>query len=352
MELKQSLINTRNAIRKKYQDLNREKLEIGERSSVKYKPIIDPIKSLIDIKKEEAVNVKSEPFATPAGIKRYDSNTVFKTAFSGRKKLFDTEAMPSTSASASQDKSFQSPNVSGIHGMETSGARSNIEPEYDPRGDEITHQIYNKVKQNSAARENSVYGIRSHHGELYMGKEPVTVKEVNSQIKYCIRRKQFAATPGLTDLLLLNNPKQYSDKDLQSYKEMLQLTAAHKTNYKYSGSIRRSNKSIKYKQIVSKLFPEKQRRINIRKKLRFDDDDDDDDGMEGEGINWLPQEQQQQRYKTFNKSGTFNYIYWDDPNELVDRLRLLVASQAAGHTGHNNEIISIIEELREAKIIV
>lgn len=46
-----------------------------------------------------------------------------------------------------------------------------------------------------------------------------------------------------------------------------------------------------------------------------------------------------------------NYIYWDDPNELVDRLRLLMASQAAGHTNHNNEIISIIEELREAKII-
>lgn len=44
-------------------------------------------------------------------------------------------------------------------------------------------------------------------------------------------------------------------------------------------------------------------------------------------------------------------MYWDDPNELVDRLRLLIASQSAGHTGHNNEIISIIEELREANII-
>jgi hypothetical protein len=43
--------------------------------------------------------------------------------------------------------------------------------------------------------------------------------------------------------------------------------------------------------------------------------------------------------------------YWDDPNELVDRLRLLVSSTSAGHTGHNNEIISILEELREARII-
>ena len=46
-----------------------------------------------------------------------------------------------------------------------------------------------------------------------------------------------------------------------------------------------------------------------------------------------------------------NFIYWDDPNELVNRLRLLISSTMAGHSGHNNEISSIIEELREANII-
>ena len=45
------------------------------------------------------------------------------------------------------------------------------------------------------------------------------------------------------------------------------------------------------------------------------------------------------------------YKYVNDFNELVDRLRLLIASESAGDTGHNNEIISIIEELREGKII-
>lgn len=46
-----------------------------------------------------------------------------------------------------------------------------------------------------------------------------------------------------------------------------------------------------------------------------------------------------------------DYVYWDDPNELVDRLRLLIASTNAGHNGHRNEIISIIEELHEKNII-
>jgi hypothetical protein len=46
-----------------------------------------------------------------------------------------------------------------------------------------------------------------------------------------------------------------------------------------------------------------------------------------------------------------NYVYWNNVNELVERLQLLIASQAAGNNNHNNEIQSITEELREEKII-
>lgn len=44
-------------------------------------------------------------------------------------------------------------------------------------------------------------------------------------------------------------------------------------------------------------------------------------------------------------------VYWDDPNELVDRLKLLIASKTAGNTNLDNEILSIIEELKEAGVI-
>lgn len=52
-----------------------------------------------------------------------------------------------------------------------------------------------------------------------------------------------------------------------------------------------------------------------------------------------------------DKTSSNIFTYWNDPNELVSRLQLLVSSASAGHTSHNNEIISIIEELREANII-
>jgi len=45
---------------------------------------------------------------------------------------------------------------------------------------------------------------------------------------------------------------------------------------------------------------------------------------------------------------TIDYVHWDDPNELVDRLRLLDASHRAG----NNEMLSIIDEFREGGLII
>jgi len=46
-----------------------------------------------------------------------------------------------------------------------------------------------------------------------------------------------------------------------------------------------------------------------------------------------------------------SFSYWDDPNELVDRLCLLHASRQAGNTNVSNEILSIESELRQASYI-
>lgn len=43
--------------------------------------------------------------------------------------------------------------------------------------------------------------------------------------------------------------------------------------------------------------------------------------------------------------------FYDDPNELCERLHLLIASKAAGNSNHSQEINSIIAELRESGII-
>jgi len=55
------------------------------------------------------------------------------------------------------------------------------------------------------------------------------------------------------------------------------------------------------------------------------------------------------------KDNAIDYVDWDDPNELMDRLPydgLLDASQRAGNNVHDNEMLSIIEELHEAGLII
>ena len=46
------------------------------------------------------------------------------------------------------------------------------------------------------------------------------------------------------------------------------------------------------------------------------------------------------------------YVYFDDPNEIVERLELLIGEREAGHTGVDSEILSILEELQERGLII
>lgn len=332
--LKQSLVDTRNAIRKKFQDLHSEKQSLRELVSGTYKPIIDPIKSLTDDKnKNQAGKVISTPTKDEIKNEIKNESSFFKTAYPPyRRKLFPTTTKKQQ---LSNNNIAPSENISGIENILDDSV---VYSSKNYNTDVLEDQIHDKVKQISSANKDDVYGIRqSHNGELVMGKDPVKIRTVNSEMRYCIKNKQFPSTPGLTDLLLQKNPKNYNEHDLDTYKEMLMYTNAHKKNYNPSGAIRKSKSSTKYNEIISHLFPERKSNRHI----------------EGKGVKrQLQLKKPQIVYKTFNKSNAFDYKYWDDPNELVDRLRLLVASQAAGHTGHNNEIISIIEELREAKIIV
>ena len=57
-------------------------------------------------------------------------------------------------------------------------------------------------------------------------------------------------------------------------------------------------------------------------------------------------------YAMILNDNAIDYVHWDDPNELVDRLRLLDASHRAGNNAHDNEMLSIIEKLREAGLII
>lgn len=163
------------------------------------------------------------------------------------------------------------------------------------------------------------YGVRKLRNDYKIGDSIISIS--NNEIK--VGDKQYPFSSGLMELLFkrIVNQEKVTDDDIERYRDIVLTTHAHCKNYTAFGAIR-DPKSQKYIRYISKFKP-----LHI-----------------GKGL--LP------KYKTARKiKRSIDYVYWDDPNELVDRLRLLTAARSAGNTNHSNEILSIIEELREAHII-
>lgn len=74
-------------------------------------------------------------------------------------------------------------------------------------------------------------------------------------------------------------------------------------------------------------------------------------GTKKSGGNMVNSKKRFSAVKLYRSGFKKEYIYWNHPSELIDRLRLLYSSKSAGHKGHDNEILSIIEELYESGII-
>lgn len=157
------------------------------------------------------------------------------------------------------------------------------------------------------------YGVRHDPTteKFYIGNSQLYINGSDIVVK----NKTYKGTHGLYELLFKKDPKFYTEDDERAYKEIVLKTNAHKRYYLSNKQVDGS-KLRKYKDIIAPF-------------------------VKGEGM----------FMEVSGGARKIDYIHWDDPNELVERLKLLLASQKAGHTGHCNEINSIIEELREAKII-
>jgi len=172
-----------------------------------------------------------------------------------------------------------------------------------------------------------LYGLNiKENGEWYFA---------NSKLKYnnntiIIDKEKWKLTPGLFQLLFHTKPAHYSNLDFKNYRDILLRTNAHKRKYQNSSQVKGS-KSFKYQHIIKNLFKPKTQLI-------------------GKGLLTTQTAAAAASTKSYSNEDR-GYKYWDDPNELLERLRLLLASESAGNTNHKNEIISIIEELREANII-
>ena len=205
------------------------------------------------------------------------------------------------------------------------------EDEEDERVGEIARTYLNKQFRDTT------FGIRKEKGDHYIGNTHVIVRDNNIYIKNT--GEKFEGTPGLWELITSRDPVDFNEKDRDEYEK---LTIRTNTLHRYDDPRNphpKANRSDKWKYILGPTWYKKQgfseedafrmakdknyRKRLIKKihKIRSE--------YEGEGVVVIP----------------------SDPNALLERLDLLLASQEAGHTGVRNELVSICDELKRQGVL-
>ena len=163
------------------------------------------------------------------------------------------------------------------------------------------------------------FGISKKGRDHYIGKTHVIIKNNNIFLpKY---NETFEGTPGLWELITSKNPQNFTDKDYDNYEDLMIITnALHRNDDENNPHPKGNHRSYKWLNILSPIWYRKKSRIIFPKKK---------EGYEGYGVVVIP----------------------SDPNALLERFDLLLASQKAGHTGVRNEMVSICDELKRQGVL-
>lgn len=324
-ELLLHIAQIKDNIRKKFSALRNNDLETQRELTLRYKPLIKPLKSLTKniMKKEIKEEVKEEPIEEPM-------------------KYEPLEDEPPEDEPSDNDTSEEDSEISDLPQIYEEDVPSLPSSDGDDSWQETVDELLAKylkfIVEDGHSKADFTYGIIYDDG-WRMGRYPVQFK--NNDI--IIRDKRYKGTPGLFELIFKKHPNNiFTEDDLKTYKEMLIQTKAHVGK---DGKVI-SSRGYKYTNIISNMFPPRRKLVErvmtpilTRTKRALSKDDlanEEKRKKLGDGI---------MLRMTKNR---IDYRHWDDPNELCERLFLLIASKEAGNTGLDGEIISILEELKEA----
>ena len=153
--------------------------------------------------------------------------------------------------------------------------------------------------------DRDTFVIRNEEGLYHIGNKQATI--VNNNI--IVDGEKFRGTPGLWELIMSKNPEDFTKEDYENYAKLMVKTNALYRDNNPKSSHPKSSRSDKWNLI----------RLIWAKRGEY----------EGKGVVVIP----------------------SDPNALLERLDLLLASQEAGHTGVGNELVSICDELKRQGVL-
>ena len=178
---------------------------------------------------------------------------------------------------------------------------------------EIAYEFLNKPFSDTT------FGMRKEKGHHYIGNQHVIVDD--NDIIISESGERFEGTPGLWELIMSKIPKNFTDKDYDNYEDLMIMTNALHRGYNEDNPHPKGSGSIKWRKLLSPIWYRKKGGVHTFPKKT--------EGYEGEGVVVIP----------------------SDPNALLERLELSLASQEAGHTGVRNELVSICDELKRQGVL-
>ena len=156
------------------------------------------------------------------------------------------------------------------------------------------------------------FGVRKKGDRHYIGDKHVIIKDNDIIIKE--NGTRFVGTTGLWGLITSKTPDKdilrWDKMDKDDYDRLMIKTNALDRDYNPKNPYPRASDSKRWKNILGPIWHGL-------------------GGYEGKGVVIMP----------------------SDPNALLERLDLLLASQEAGHTGVGNELVSICDELKRQGVL-
>ena len=240
------------------------------------------------------------------------------------------------------------------------------EEEEDEEEEEEEEEIIGKIAYKFLNRPNpdKNFGVRKKKGHHYIGDKHVIID--NNDIIIKEDGTKFIGTPGLWELITSKKPERpsFNDDDYLEYDILMRKTnSIYSNNDPTQNRAKGNHRGKKWEDILSPIWDrEKQIKYQYDIGRRVIQPPSQGDKpyqfIQPPSQGDKPYQFIQPPYKVYQPpSQGYGYkgegvvVIPSDPNALLERLDLLLASQDAGHTGVGNELVSICGELKRQGVL-
>ena len=181
------------------------------------------------------------------------------------------------------------------------------------------------------------FGIHVKNGDYYVGHTPLKIQGNNLHFDGGMK---FVGTPGLWELLTLQQPVNYTEEDLNNYEQIVLRTDTYRHNNNPRAERIKSSGGFKYKNIIQPILikndilkgcqQQQQQQQTLEDFVPPDENLDEtfDEALDKTLDETLKEGSGLQKILT---NTPVEYVYWNTLDELLERLYIVYGEMKAGY---------------------